>query len=82
MNLSKRFQGKHGRAWTIAAALAVGLAAGTIDKDIMNLFVTNSAVSIDGIKSIIYISIAAYVADIIIGYVVNLKLFGKGVNVD
>jgi len=27
MNLSKRFQGKHGRAWTIAAALAVGLAA-------------------------------------------------------
>lgn len=62
--------------------IVAGLAAGVVDKDIMNLFVTNSAVSIDSIKSIVLISIVAYIVDIIIGYIVSLKLFGKGVNVD
>jgi len=56
--------------------------ASLFNSDIMNLFVTNSAVSFDVIKIIIYISVIVYGLYIIVCYILNKKLFEKGVNVD
>lgn len=52
------------------------------NQDIMNLFITNEIIDINMVKLIIYIAIITYSINLIIGYIVNLKLFKKGVNVD
>ena len=55
---------------------------GIFNKDIMNLFVTNEIINVDMIKTIIYMSLFIYLSAAIINYLINLKLFKKGVNVD
>ena len=52
------------------------------NKDIMNLFYTTEIINIDTLKLMIYLSGAIYFITLCIGYIVNLKLFKKGVNVD
>ncbi|MBE6140618.1 MAG: hypothetical protein E7172_03690 [Firmicutes bacterium] len=52
------------------------------NKDLMNLFYTTEFVNINTIKLCIYMAIIIYTINIIILYLVNLKLFNKGVNVD
>ena len=48
----------------------------------MNLFYTTEIVNIDTLKLMIYVAGGIYVVTLIIGYIVNLKLFKKGVNVE
>ena len=52
------------------------------NKDLMNLFNTVDVLNMDTIKLCIYIAIICYTLEIIILYIVNSKLFSKGVNVD
>ena len=52
------------------------------NQDIMNLFFTNEIINVDMIKVIIYLAIIIYTITLIAGYIINLKLFKKGVNVD
>lgn len=52
------------------------------NKDLMNLFITNELLSMDVVKTITYLAIAAYTLILIAGYFVNQKLFQKGVNVE
>lgn len=52
------------------------------NKDFMNLFFTNEIINIDTIKLIIYLAMIIYTVTFIIGHIVNIKLFKKGVNVD
>ena len=52
------------------------------NKDIMNLFYTTQVVSVDTLKSIIYMAMSLYTITLFAGYFVGLKLFKKGVNVD
>lgn len=63
-------------------AVLMIFAVALFNKDFMNLFVTNQIVDVDTIKAVIYISIAVYTLLLLIGYLVNIKLFKKGVNVD
>ena len=55
---------------------------GLLNKDIMNLFTTNTIVNIEVLKGIMYGAIIIYTIYIIIYYLVGLKLFNKGVDVD
>lgn len=55
---------------------------GLFNQDIMNLFFTNEVINVDMIKTIIYLAIIIYTVIFVIGYIINLKLFKKGVNVD
>ena len=55
---------------------------GLFNKDIMNLIITNELINIDTIKSIIYLSTTIYTIIILIGYIINNRLFKKGVNVE
>ncbi len=50
--------------------------------DIMNLFITNNITDINIMKTMMYIAIIIYIVYIAVLYVVNVKLFKKGVNVD
>ena len=52
------------------------------NEDIMNLFNTVSAPSVDIIKQILYGGMALYVIYIISYYFIGKKQFEKGVNVD
>jgi len=52
------------------------------NKDIMNLFYTNEIINIETIKLVIYLAIFIYTFTLIAGYIINTKLFNKGVNVD
>ena len=52
------------------------------NKDLMNLFITNEVVNIDMLKIVIVFAIIIYTITFIINYLINLKLFEKGVNVD
>ena len=52
------------------------------NKDLMNLFITNDIINIDMLKIIIYLSIFIYSISFIVFYIINIKLFKKGVNVD
>ena len=56
--------------------------AGLFNKDIMNLFITNEIINVDVVKTTIYLAFAIYILTIIITYIINLKLFKKGVNID
>ena len=48
----------------------------------MNLFITNSIVDINVIKTVVYLSIAIYSIIFFALCFINIKLFKKGVNVD
>lgn len=52
------------------------------NKDIMNLFITNTLNNIGILKYVLIFGIILYALFIIIIYFINLKLFKKGVNVD
>ena len=62
--------------------LLVIFITGIFNKDIMNLFITNEIINIDMVKMIINMALFTYLATAIINYLINLKLFKKGVNVD
>ena len=63
-------------------ALLIIFIVALFNKDIMNLFFTNQIINVDMIKVIIYMAIVIYIITLILGYIINLKLFKKGVNVD
>lgn len=65
----------------ILALISIFIVA-LFNKDIMNLFFTNQIININMVKIIIYLSIVIYTITLIIGYIINIKLFKKGVNVD
>ena len=52
------------------------------NKDLLNLFVTNSVVELGLFKFIMYMCLIVYLLSVGIVYLINVKLFGKGVNVD
>ena len=52
------------------------------NKDLMNLFITNTMINVDMIKLVIYLAIIIYSITFVIGYLFNLKMFKKGVNID
>lgn len=52
------------------------------NKDFMNLFVTNEIVDGGIIKTIIYMAIAIYTIILSVCFLINSKIFQKGVNVD
>ena len=52
------------------------------NEDLMNLFYTMEMINIDTIKLVIYLAFVIYSLTLVIGYMINLKLFKKGVNVD
>ena len=52
------------------------------NKDIMNLFITNEIININSIHTIIYLAISVYTMTIIILYILNLKFFKQGINVE
>lgn len=52
------------------------------NSDIMNLFYTTEIIDVDIIKTMIYLAIIIYTVTLFVGYLINLKLFNKGVNVD
>lgn len=52
------------------------------NQDLMNLFFTNEIMNIDIIKLILYLAMIIYTLTLIVGYIINLNLFKKGVNVD
>lgn len=51
-------------------------------QDLMNLFITNDIVNLEMVKFIIYLAIGIYIVSFVIVYLINVKLFNKGVNVD
>lgn len=55
---------------------------GLFNKDIMRLFTSNEITNVSVIKNIMYVGIIIYGLYIVINYVINIKLFEKGVNVD
>jgi len=55
---------------------------GLFNENIMNLFYTNEIVDIGIFKYVIYLSIIIYSIILIVGYLINLKVFSKGVNVE
>ncbi len=62
--------------------LIVIFLAALFNKDLMNIFITSDIVNVDILKMVIYLSIIVYTVTFVIGYIVNLKLFKKGVNID
>ena len=67
---------------TQTSTLIIMFICGLFNKDIMNLFMTNNIVNIDILKYIMYGAIVLYVIYIIIYYIIGLKLFKKGIDVD
>lgn len=63
-------------------ALVVVFLVALFNKDIMNLFYSMETLNVDMIKLCIYLAIGVYITNIIVLYIVNSKLFSKGVNVD
>ena len=55
---------------------------GLFNQDIMNLFITNDIGNIDILKGIMYGAIVLYTIYLIIYYVIGVKLFNKGIDVD
>jgi len=65
------------------ALIVLGLfVGGLFNKNLMNLFKTIDVINIGLIKNIMYVAIVVYLLIIIIFYVVNIRIFKKGVNVD
>ena len=66
------------QVFTIIAVFVAAL----FNKDLMNLFYTTDSLNVGTIKTCIYLAIIIYSLNILILYLLNSKLFGKGVNVD
>jgi len=66
------------QVFTILCVFIVAL----FNSDLMNLFYTVDTLSVSTIKLCIYLAIIIYTINIFVLYIVNLKLFNKGVNVD
>lgn len=64
----------------IIIAVLFGIAI--FNKDFMNLFVTNSIMNIQTIKSMICVAISSYTLVSVLICFMNIRLFKKGVNVD
>ena len=62
--------------------LSLTFIAAIFNKDLMNLFITIDNISVETIKLVIYLAFIIYTITLIIGYIINIKLFTKGVNVD
>ena len=62
--------------------LIVTLIFALFNDKFMNLFLTKEAVDINTLKAVILIAIISYLIVIIVDFILNLKLFKKGVNVD
>ena len=52
------------------------------NKDMLSLFTSNEITNISLLKDITFLSIIIYTIIIIINYIINIKIFKKGVNVD
>ena len=52
------------------------------NSDFMNIFVTTKAMNLEVIKFAVVYSIISYIVVNIVGFLINIKLFNKGVNVD
>jgi len=52
------------------------------NKDMLSLFTSNEITNISLLKNIIFLSIIFYTIIILINYIINIKIFKKGVNVD
>lgn len=63
-------------------AILIIFIIGLFNQDIMNLFFTSEVINVDMIKTIIYLAIIIYTIILVISYIINLKLFKKGVNID
>lgn len=63
-------------------AVSILLFAALFNSDIMNLFITKDIINIEMIKVIFYLSSFVYITSCIILYIINIKLFKQGVNVD
>lgn len=55
---------------------------GLFNPGIMNLFMTMDQVDVNSIKMVMYMAIGVYFIYLLIYYLVNVKLFSKGVNVE
>ena len=67
---------------TQSLTLIIMFICGLFNKDIMNLFITTNIVNIDILKYIMYGAIILYIIYIIIYYLLGLKIFKKGIDVD
>lgn len=67
---------------TSLVLLLILFVGGLFFKDIMNLFLTNSVINIDIVKKIMYIAILTYSILIGLFFLIDIKLFNKGVNVE
>lgn len=67
---------------TQGLTLVIMFICGLFNKDIMNLFTTTNIVNIDILKYIMYGAIILYIIYIIIYYLLGLKIFKKGIDVD
>ncbi len=56
--------------------------ASVFSPDLMNLFVTNSAITMNAMKTIFALSVLVYLALLFAVYFLNVKLFKQGVNID
>ena len=63
-------------------AIAITFLTALFNKDLMNLFYSVEVLNVDTIKLCITLAAGVYLANIIILYFINRKLFSKGVNVD
>ena len=71
-------------AYTITQMIVLFLTfiAAIFNKDIMNLFYTTETINVTTIKTLIILATIIYIITLLLGYIVNIKLFKKGVNVD
>lgn len=67
---------------TQTVLVALVFAVALFNENFMNLFVTNEMMDVQTLKSVVYMSLAAYTLFLIVVYFVNKKLLEKGVNVD
>lgn len=67
---------------TQSLTLIIMFICGLFNKDIMNLFTTSNIINIDILKIIMHGVIILYMLYIIVYYVIGVKLFKKGINVD
>ncbi|MBO5928543.1 MAG: hypothetical protein J6Q42_00815 [Clostridia bacterium] len=65
-----------------AIVLAVLFLIALFNTEFMNLFVTNTTLNVQTIKSMICVAISCYTLVSVLGCVTNIYLFKKGVNVD
>ncbi len=65
-----------------AIILAVLFLIALFNTEFMNLFVTNTTLDVQTIKSMIYVAISCYTLVSVIICFINIRLFKKGVNVD